>query len=133
VQLDAVYRQVVFPPLQSSGRYDALRAAWIKRIRQEQIKIEEWHSSGQNEKRLGMASRTTPELDRFQEETLPELQWQMELDLFQSGDERDAARRMLAHIQKHLSHRSSRAWADAFKNLLMTPAAKTPEGASGAK
>ena len=59
-------------------------------------------------------------------ETLPELQWQMEMDLFRNGDEGGAAMRMLAHIEKHLNHKSAREWGEQFKNLLSPKPPRAP-------
>lgn len=71
------------------------------------------------DRRIGMASDLKgPEHERFLLEVLPDLQWQMEVDLFRSGDESGAALRMLSHIEKHLNHRSARSWGAEFKNLL---------------
>ncbi len=45
-------------------------------------------------------------------------QWESELDLFKAGDERGAAVRMLAHIEKNLSHHAAPKWAADFIGLL---------------
>ncbi len=71
------------------------------------------------DRKIGMASDMKgPEYERFLIETVPELQWQMEVDLFRSGDESGAAMRMLGHLEKHLNHKSARDWGEQFKNLL---------------
>jgi hypothetical protein len=124
--LDSVYEQVIFPALRTPSKVVQLRAAWIKRIKQDEIKFEAWQEPAKPEKRSGMASAKSPEYQKFVEEVVPELQWQMEMDLFTHGDESGAAKRMLAHIEKHISHKSSRTWGEAFKNLLM-PKPATPE------
>jgi hypothetical protein len=135
VQLDEVYNTIVFPPLRTPSRVAALRAAWIKFIQQEGIKIEAWSANpktapkgkndknkndkGKTEHRIGMAADLkSPEYDKFLAEKQPELQWQMEVDLFRNGDESAAALRMLAHLEKHINHPSARKWGDDFKNLL---------------
>lgn len=117
VQLEAVYGQIVFPPLRTPSRVESLRAAWIKRIQQEGIKVEAMNGGGGGRKN-GQAAPNAGDHERFMTETVPELQWQMEIDLFRSGDEAGAAMRMLAHIEKHLSHKSARDWGQQFKNLL---------------
>lgn len=132
INLAEFYGSVVFPPLRTPDRVEALRAAWTKRIQQELIKIEAWAGAkprpapnpkgkGKGEKpdhKTPVAPDKTPEYERFITETLPDLQWQMELDLFRHGDEAGAAKRMLKQIQAHPDHKSCHAWAEEFANLL---------------
>ena len=129
VQLEQIYDQLILPPLRTSARVEWLRAAWIKRIQQEGIKVEKWSGNGKGRKNGQANGDKAPDYERFAAETIPELQWQMELDLFHHGDEGGAAKRMLAHIERHLGHRSSRDWGDQLKTLLKpkaTPAPKAP-------
>jgi hypothetical protein len=132
VQLEQFYGQIVFPPLRNPAKVEALRAAWVRRIQQEAIRVEAMEDSGDGGRRngqpIGPRGQAT---DRFNEETLPDLQWQMEMDLFRSGDERNAAMRMLEHIQKHLTHRSARQWGEELKSLL-TPKEAPKEGTDAA-
>lgn len=131
VQLEQFYGQVIFPPLRTPAKVDALRAAWIRRIQQEAIRVEATENSGDGGRRNGQPIGPRGQaVDRFNEETLPELQWQMEIDLFRSGDERNAAMRMLEHIQKHLTHRSSRQWGEELKSLLTPKEAPKDAGAA---
>ena len=134
VNLDEIYSVVVFPPLRSPGRLETLRSAWIKRIQQEGLKVEAW--SGNGGKKNGQSSGPRgPEYEKFVTETVPELQWQMEIDLFRNGDESRAAKRMLDHITKHISHRSARSWGEEFQKLLtpaIAPAAPAPGGTAQA-
>lgn len=142
VQLDDFYQKIVFPPLRTSLRIDALRVAWIKRIHQEGVKIEfGWgnpnHRPNGNgkgkgdkpERKVNMAADIKgPEYERYLTETQPELQWQMEVDLFRSGDESASAMRMLAHIQKHITHKQARKWGEEFQHLLKPePSLTEPE------
>lgn len=126
MQLEAVYKQVILPPLESPAHLDKLRAAWIKRIRQEEIRFTTWQDPARLAKKNPLASvESSPAYEKFLDESIPELQWQMEMDLFRSGDEGGAAKRMLAHIEKHLTHKSSRNWSEALKTLLTPPQAPT--------
>lgn len=120
VMLEQIYDTLIFPPLRNSSRIESLRAAWIKRIQQEILKNE--HLSGGGGRKN---APRPPDHERYMTEILPELQWQMEMDLFKSGDESGAALRMLSHIQKYLDHKSARKWGDDLKALL-TPPPVTP-------
>lgn len=115
-QLDEIYEQMIFPSHRSPDRVATLRSAWIKRIMQETAKREFW--GGKN-------GRTGPEFERFITETLPQMQWTMEKDLFTHGDQSGAAVRMLAHIEKYIAHPSAREWGEEFKALLTPPAPDT--------
>ncbi len=143
IPVDPIYDKVLLPPLRNPARLNALQATWIKRIQQQSIHAESWSNNrGQdakgrkNREDSDSASSKSTRAAEFATETLPELQWQMELDLFRSGDEAGASRRMVAHISKHINHRSARDWSDQFKALLAptvepvgTTAADSPDGA----
>lgn len=126
VQLETVYENILLPPSRKANYPAGLRAGWIKRIQQERIKVEHWSDKPKenpDDKKIGtLASLQSPQLAKFIEETQPKLQWSMEVDLYQHGDEGAAAVRMLAHLEKYVTHASARAWGDQFKQLL-TPAA----------
>ena len=137
INLEEIYGSVVFPPLRSPTRLAALRAAWIKRIQQEGIKVEAWTAAtaskppvkgpkGKPDHHSSVASDAKIlEYEKFLADRQPDLQWQMEVDLFRNGDESASALRMLAHLEKHITHKSARKWGEEFKNLLKpaTPAA----------
>lgn len=134
VQLDQVYDQILLPPYRIPSRLGELRATWIKRIQQEGMKMEHWSENDRKpkeERRIGMASAAQPPAyEKFLAETQPQLQWDMEIDLFRNGDESGAAVRMLAHLGKHLAHPAAREWSKQFEELLK-PAAAEPAPESG--
>jgi hypothetical protein len=49
----------------------------------------------------------------------------MEVDLFEAGDQRGGALRMLEHLKKHLTHKSAPKWITQFTTLVE---GGTPEG-----
>ena len=80
LDLEAIYENFIFPPIRASGDVASLRDAWIKRIRQEGVLN-------------GSDDQNAPKSDvyeKFVKGKLPELQWQMEVDLFRHGDEAEA-------------------------------------------
>ena len=118
-----IYDKILLPPLRRPDRLEALRSAWVRRI-QGEIAIEQ-ASVGDDDsggRRNGGTSRAD-DYQRFMAETLPELQWQMEIDLFKNGDEQGAAMRMLGHLEKYISHKSARKWTAELKNILNPPQA----------
>lgn len=130
--LDEIYDKVIFPPLRKPSRLEDLRAAWIKRIHQEGAAAQYWtRNRGEDRKGNGAASGASPAFARFVEVTQPKLQWEMELDLFRSGDESGAATRMLAHLEKNIAHPAARSWSEQLKQLLK-PAAPAPPADAGA-
>lgn len=125
-QLDAVYDQVILPPLRRSDRISSLSAMWTKRMIHEGVRVKEWIGTSDDKKRDGEES---PAYEIFIEDTLPNLRWQAEVDLFKAGDERAAAMRMLKHIDENISHKAAPKWASDFSALLQGEAAGT-EGAT---
>ncbi len=118
LQLAQVYDKILLPPNRKSDRTDALRATWLKRIQQEGL-IRQRMADNDDGGRIGMRDAVrSPEYEKFLADTLPELQWQMELDLFRAGDQRAAALRMLQHIEKNVTHARAREWGEQFKALI---------------
>ncbi len=130
LQLTDFYDKVVFPPLRRPDRLELLRASWIKFIQQQGIQAEIWpdggNGNGKGQKNSQASNPRVTNTDKFTIETLPQLQWDMEMDLFRSGDESGAARRMLAHIEKNIAHKSARKWGEDFKKLLTPEPAPIP-------
>lgn len=115
VQIDSIYEQVILPPLRRSDRLPSLKAAWTKRMIHKGIVADLWSGKPGEKNKAGVRS---PEYDKFLAETLPDLQWAAEVDLFKAGDQRGAAVRMLSHIEKNLAHTSAPEWANDFRSLL---------------
>ncbi|MEO8613679.1 MAG: hypothetical protein ABI600_00940 [Luteolibacter sp.] len=128
--LDQFYEKFVFPPLRDSSHLPALHAAWIKRIQQECAKREFW--GPRETKKPGSGNPSTSDYEKFLAEGLPQLEWDMEVDLFNHGDESSAALRMLAIIEKNISHPSAREWGEQFKTLLQPKAPPAPPATTGA-
>lgn len=135
VDVNQIFDQVIMPQYRNPTGIDKLRECWMRRAQYEGLVVEHW--SGNNPKgnkredgRIGMADNSkSPETERFVSETLPKLQWDMEVDLFKAGDQAAAALRMLAHIERNLAHSSAKDWTDQFRAMLVAPAggaAKAP-------
>jgi hypothetical protein len=127
LQLTEFYSEVVFPPLRTPDRLEFLRAAWIKSIQQQAIEAEVWSGGGNGRgQKAGQDNTRALNAEKFASETLPQLQWDMEMDLFSNGDEAGAAKRMLAHIEKYITHKSARKWGEDFQKLLAPEIGPTP-------
>lgn len=112
--LEDIYEKVLLPPYRSSSRTDSLRSGWLKRIQQETQKAQYWGGQG----RAPRTATPSPQFAKFLEIAAPKLQWEMEVDLFSNGDENGAAVRMLAHLEKFITHPAAREWSDEFRALL---------------
>lgn len=110
-----VYEQVLLPPLRRADRIEALKAAWTKRMVNESTLLDAWSGKPGEKQKTGVRS---PAYDKFVTETLPKLRWDAEIDVFNAGDEKGAAVRMLAHIEGNLSHEAAPKWAEEFVTLL---------------
>ena len=150
VELESIYDNILLPPYRNPSQLAGLRAGWIRRIQQETLKREHWvegkrgnrenreEREDKEDRRIGtLESMQSPEYLKFVQEEVPELMWQMEVDLFLYGDESGASVRMLAHLEKYLNHPSNRKWGTEFEKLLKpaapaaTPAAETAEAPAG--
>ncbi|HVJ45772.1 MAG TPA: hypothetical protein VM511_05255 [Luteolibacter sp.] len=133
IDVSQIYEQVILPQYRNPKGIDKLRENWLRRIQQESIMVEHWGGAqkggGKREDgRIGMLENSRPpELDRFYSETMPTLQWQMELDLFKAGDQAGAALRMINHIEKNLAHQNSKDWSEQFRAMLVAPLPKPAE------
>jgi hypothetical protein len=137
-QIGEIYDKILLKPLRSARQVDALRSAWLRRISQE-TRIQEFMPEQEREengkRRIGMADAMRGrEFEIFIADVVPQLQWKMEMDLFRHGDERDAAVRMLGHLERNLGHKSAREWTTEFTTLLSGKDAETapvnPDGQS---
>ncbi len=113
--VSAVYELVLLPPLRRPDRIESLKAAWAKRMIHESALLDAWSGKPGEKPKPGVHS---PAYDKFVSETLPNLRWEAEVDLFKAGDEKAAAKRMLTHIDENLSHESAPKWAEDFVTML---------------
>jgi hypothetical protein len=109
-----VYERVILPPLRTPKTTEALRAAWINRIKGEDLAVMRWTGNGDRAKNDPLS----PEYVKFLAETKPELIWAMEVDVFKAGDQRGAALRMLEHLEKNITHHKATEWESTFRNLV---------------
>ncbi|MGJ8644187.1 MAG: hypothetical protein ACSHX9_12330 [Luteolibacter sp.] len=115
IPIQAVYEQVILPPLRYPNSTDSLRKAWTKRISQELLLLDLWSGKPDDKLKTGEHS---PQYERFIIDGLPKIQWESEVDIFNAGDEKGAAVRMLAHVEKYIAHKSAPKWAEEFVGLL---------------
>lgn len=141
LEISAVFNQILFPPLRATGKLDLLREQWMRRIRYEGELHNEMagHGGGGGGGGEGRGGRNgegrggeggkggeghSTDYEKFVSETVPELQWQMEEDMYKAGDQQRAAVNMLAHIESHLTHPKARDWAERFRTLIEPPKAE---------
>ncbi|MEN8774025.1 MAG: hypothetical protein ABF379_09325 [Akkermansiaceae bacterium] len=112
LDIDDLYEYVILPPLRTPETLDSLRKGWLKRIEHEGNLLEKWtnEASGDRDRK--------PAFEKWLVEGRQNLNWGMEIDLFQSGDQRGAAIRMLEHLKKNLTHKSAPKWIGQFTTLV---------------
>lgn len=113
-QIPVIYDKIILPPLRRIDRIEALKAAWQKRISQEGELAEKWS----DEKASGGLNARSPAYEKFITESLPDLRWNAEVDIFKAGDQRGAASRMLKHIEANISHKSATQWVEQLAKLI---------------
>jgi len=131
LSLESIYDKVVMPPLRKTDKIEALRSAWMKRIRQQGLMIEKWSKPGDADRPAPKTEVTrSPDYEKFVQETYPDLLWQEEVDVFQAGDQRGAALHMFQHLEKYAGHAKAPEWARQFKDLLAPTASPVPPAAT---
>ncbi len=111
--LENVYNDLILPPLRRADRINHLTTSWQKRINQEAELVLKWKSNGK-----GKSGETSLEQEKFNNETLPQLRWEAEVDVFKVGDQRGASDRMLKLIQDNITHKSAPKWIESFTDLI---------------
>ena len=109
-----VYERVILPPLRTPKTTEALRAAWINRIKGEDLAVMRWSGNDDRAKNDPLS----PKYVKFLAETKPELIWAMEVDIFKAGDQRGAALRMLEHLERNITHHKATEWESTFRHLV---------------
>lgn len=124
--VETVFNDIILPPLVARQDSAGIRAAWNRRLQYEAL-IHERLSGA----RGGGSSAA---LARFLAERRPQLLWEMEEDVYESGDQRGAALQMLKHLETFLGHPDARTWETRFREFVAPPeegeAAEVPGEAS---
>ncbi|QQL43833.1 hypothetical protein [Sulfuriroseicoccus oceanibius] len=123
--LARVFDEVILPPLRNRASVERLHRAWESRIDYEAQVVKVLSSSlRQKNESKSREEKDREELayEKFLTEQRPELVWQMEVDCFKAGDQREAARRMFRHLTKNLTHTRAPEWEKEFRQLI-TPKA----------
>lgn len=123
LDIAGIYEGLVFPDLRESASFDKLKAAWLKRIELEGGILQKLGTARDQNGDKGRR----PEFEKWYYKTRPNLIWEMERDLFKSGDERGASLRMLKFLEKNFSHTSAPKWIDSFTNLVKGEEEKVPQ------
>lgn len=112
LSIKGIYEEIIFPPLREPKSLPQLRQAWLKRIGHEGLLLEKWTNEGSADK------DRKPAFEKWLIEGRKDLTWQMEVDLFNHGDQRAAALRMLEHVKTNLTHNSAPQWIEEFTQLV---------------
>lgn len=124
LDIKPIYDDLVFPTLRKQGNTASLRAAWKQRISYEARMLEEW-SPVPKSSTVGMKKDIRPPAyEKFLLEKQPKLIWEMELDVYNAGDQSGSAPRMLQHISKNIMHNEAASWALQLQALIK-PAEET--------
>jgi len=107
-----IYDVMVLPSLRTPAKLAELRQGWLKRIEHEGLILETWTNEGSDGK------DRKPAFEKWLINGRYDLTWAMEVDLFNNGDQRGAALRMLEHLKKNLSHQSAPKWIGQFTSLV---------------
>lgn len=111
--LENIYDELILPPLRRPDRIAPLTSFWQKRINQESELVLKWKSNGKEK-----SGEHSLEYEKFTTETLPQLRWNAEIDLYKAGDQQGAANRMLTIIEANLQHKAASKWIESLSSLV---------------
>lgn len=128
-----VYNNLFLPPFREKKDATSIRQLWDKRIRQELQCMKHWTPKATGG--IRKKNETSPAFDKFVKVSLPRMEWDREVDAFKHGDAGGAAKKMIAHLKKHIRHENAKDWAQQFESLLIDredakPSETTPETGS---
>ncbi|MFY7817106.1 MAG: hypothetical protein ACOVRB_01950 [Akkermansiaceae bacterium] len=123
LQVSAIFDQIILPPLRQPDSIASLSSAWDSRIQMELAKVAEFSGPKPEASGLQRSEPQSPAEIAFRKEQLPDLLWKKQVDLFQCGDQRAAALRMLTHINDHMTSSQASAWIEQFQQLV-SPSAR---------
>ncbi len=109
------YQELIFPRHRATGDFKSLRAAWTRRI-QMSVALSELEPSNEDQRNPLANPRRGERASRGAD--LPSLLWQMEVDLFRCGDQRQAATNMMEHINRNITSPRIEAWTNELRGLL---------------
>ncbi len=111
MKLESLYRESVIPNLVTNGNPADLREAWAKWILHEGLLIEaRAGDSPRGERSSG--------LEKFLLERRPQMLWELELEVYKMGNEKEAALAMVKHLEANVGHANERDWTEEFIGLL---------------
>lgn len=114
-----IYDRAIMPPLRNPENLAKLAQAWDTRIAMIQKKNQ--YTTGYTDEKAKHMQESS-RLESFATDALPDLQWQKEMDLFQAGDQKAGAVRMLKHIEENLANDKARTWVEQFQALMQPKA-----------
>lgn len=118
LEIADIYDKLVLPPLRDEMNASSVRSAWMERISYEEKALLEW-AAVPKDSSIGMKKEMLPPAyEKFMAEQKPKLIWQMERDVFKSGDQTGAATRMLSHISSNIAHNDAIKWAEELQTLI---------------
>lgn len=111
LEIKEVYQAVILPPYFKSQDYENYRKAWNKMILQlgtfTEMKGREADTGGKS-----------AAFEKFVENARPDLRWELEKNIFEMGNEKEAAKNMIGLLEEYSGHRKELAWAKEFEDLL---------------
>lgn len=118
-RIGQIYQQIIMPRYREVRRADSLQSLWQKRIQQEIRLAEVWRFGVRDGQAVAQpVGQGDAQHERFMREDVPRMQWQMEVDLFKHGDPAGAANRMLALLERNMTHPSASDWLGELQELL---------------
>ncbi len=117
--LAGIYQKIVFPLYREEKDTASLRKAWDQMVLFHEISLQNWEREAKYSERT-TKSLPTPALVTFQRDVKPQILWKKEVDLFSSGDQKQASTNMVEFIQTNMQNSLSSNWTSELIGLLQT-------------
>ncbi|MBB5352925.1 hypothetical protein HNR46_003174 [Haloferula luteola] len=129
ISLAETFSQAIFPSYRKSKNFAGLRSAWDRRIHFEEVMAGFWTGDDRRQdKHLEELAEqgNLPGRTDFLRTTQPDLEWQKEMDLFQSGDQKKAVVALVEHLEQNVTHSKAREWEAELREALKPSDAVSP-------
>jgi len=116
--IDLLYEKFILPQARKTKDVADIKQAWKQRFSHDRTLIADWD----NEKKSGISgsgrANNSAAMQAYLKNKFPSLQWQMHLDLFKNGAQREAAYAMFDQINKLPNHKEAQGWSKTLLELL---------------
>ena len=111
---DGLYKEIICKELINSGKFDEARTQWAQRIKAERVIIATYAKKPDSTKFGDLPVA----LEKYENDKIPKLMWDMETALYDAGDKRAALTQLFGIFESNPLHKSHASWVSWLKSAL---------------